>query len=407
LLDDSIENFNDLSSFIDYVGKKIRYPIILGDVNHRIVAYSNHEKVSDIVRIETIIKKHVSEDIINRLWEEGVFTKLMEEDKPVVVDYLQDVNIRNRVILSIKNKKDILGYLWVLFDENNPPNEEKMEFLVNVAEELRIPMIQYYSYRGYQHLGSQDFIWQLLLGNIKSEVFIKKNFKILGKQCPEHFSVAIFRFDKPVEIGVRKQISYMLESQSLEAVFNIFNKQDLIVLVSVEAKECYYQSLDQYIDSFIDLLKERFEFDNVIGVYGGIYEDISKVERSYSEALEVLDIKDKFKTETENIKSYDALGIYKFIYSLAEKRKEDYKNPILMKLEQYDKCHNQGFLETLEAYLDCDCNTYTAANALHIHSNTLNYRLKRIKEIANIDLEDFNQKVGLYIDLKIKKLLDK
>lgn len=60
--------------------------------------------------------------------------------------------------------------------------------------------------------------------------------------------------------------------------------------------------------------------------------------------------------------------------------------------------------ETLETYLDAAGKVNITANRLHIHINTLSYRLKRIEEIMQVDLEDMNQRVALYLELKLDKL---
>jgi DNA-binding PucR family transcriptional regulator len=54
-------------------------------------------------------------------------------------------------------------------------------------------------------------------------------------------------------------------------------------------------------------------------------------------------------------------------------------------------------------FLNKDSNVHEAANALNVHTNTLNYRLKRISEIGEVNLRDPNQKITLYLDLKLEK----
>ena len=60
-------------------------------------------------------------------------------------------------------------------------------------------------------------------------------------------------------------------------------------------------------------------------------------------------------------------------------------------------------MKTFEIFFDHDSNVNETAKALNIHPNTLAYRLKRIAEIGEIDLHDINQKVKLYIDIKLAK----
>lgn len=57
--------------------------------------------------------------------------------------------------------------------------------------------------------------------------------------------------------------------------------------------------------------------------------------------------------------------------------------------------------------MNFDSNMNEAAKALHIHLNTLSYRLKRIAEIGEINLRDPHQKVTLFIDLKLERLQEK
>jgi DNA-binding PucR family transcriptional regulator len=50
---------------------------------------------------------------------------------------------------------------------------------------------------------------------------------------------------------------------------------------------------------------------------------------------------------------------------------------------------------TLRAYADESMNLTRAAEALHVHPNTLRYRLGRIRERSGRDPYDFNQLVDL------------
>lgn len=41
---------------------------------------------------------------------------------------------------------------------------------------------------------------------------------------------------------------------------------------------------------------------------------------------------------------------------------------------------------------------------LNIHVNTLNYRLKRISKIAEIDLKNINEKFTIYLEIKLRNM---
>ena len=55
---------------------------------------------------------------------------------------------------------------------------------------------------------------------------------------------------------------------------------------------------------------------------------------------------------------------------------------------QYDEKHGSGLYDTLFQYLFQDRSIQKGAEALHIHRNSFLYRIHRIKELTQIDLED-------------------
>jgi purine catabolism regulator len=54
----------------------------------------------------------------------------------------------------------------------------------------------------------------------------------------------------------------------------------------------------------------------------------------------------------------------------------------------HDQVDRTDLVATLEMYLDSACNASRTAEALRIHRNSVAYRLQRIKELAEVDLED-------------------
>ncbi len=65
----------------------------------------------------------------------------------------------------------------------------------------------------------------------------------------------------------------------------------------------------------------------------------------------------------------------------------------------YDAEHGGSLLTTLSVFLDCSGSWAKAAARLHVHVNTLRYRIRRIEELADVDLEDFGQRVDVYLAL--------
>jgi DNA-binding PucR family transcriptional regulator len=62
-------------------------------------------------------------------------------------------------------------------------------------------------------------------------------------------------------------------------------------------------------------------------------------------------------------------------------------NP-LTRLREYDGRHGTDLVHTLRTWLVANGDTTSSAAALSLHPNSLRYRIKRVQEIAGIDLDD-------------------
>lgn len=63
-------------------------------------------------------------------------------------------------------------------------------------------------------------------------------------------------------------------------------------------------------------------------------------------------------------------------------------HPALEKIEEYDRMTTGDLRKTLSAYLRMERNQLDAARELHVHPNTMRYRLQRIREVTGLTLED-------------------
>lgn len=55
--------------------------------------------------------------------------------------------------------------------------------------------------------------------------------------------------------------------------------------------------------------------------------------------------------------------------------------------------------------MDENCNITTTSEKLFLHRNTLRYRVKKIEELLDLDLHDFNQCIKLKMALEVKKII--
>ncbi|MNH92358.1 Carbohydrate diacid regulator [compost metagenome] len=399
-------SFDSLESLADTISEQLHCPVTIEDANHRLIAYSSHDPQTDPARIATIIGRRVPEKVISALWQNGVIQNLMESDEPVKVSAITNVGLGNRLAIAIRKNNEILGYIWVL--EVAAQQDLAIKQLTRAAQAAKTKLLQLQIKKRKEEQGHQDFFWQLLTGHLKSDAVIKEKVEKLGIILPSSFHVIVLQFESEITDKVYQQIQYMITTtQQARIVFYVIHNNQL-VLLSAPMQQRVAHGSNHYTEVFLYLtqqMKKRFGSAPVMGGGGSLYEDYSLVEKSYQEALTVIQIRKQFPEETSSIYDYSHLGYYRFLpLILEEKRNHHLENECLQKLKRYDQEHNCNLLHTLEIYLYNDSNVKEAADILHVHTNSLNYRLKRISEIGDIDLKDMNQKVTLYLELKTEKL---
>jgi sugar diacid utilization regulator len=72
---------------------------------------------------------------------------------------------------------------------------------------------------------------------------------------------------------------------------------------------------------------------------------------------------------------------------------------------EYDAEHNTALTDTLEAYLGCQASPSRTSTVLHVHVNTLYYRLGRIRELLGEDFDSPQRAVDLRVALAARRLL--
>jgi purine catabolism regulator len=105
------------------------------------------------------------------------------------------------------------------------------------------------------------------------------------------------------------------------------------------------------------------------------------------------------------VAAFADLGLYRLLYGLqGAAQLKTYCQDTLEALRKRDK--NGVLLETLEAYLATNGSPTEAAERLHLHRNTVLYRLERIEELLGVRLKDAEVRLSLHLALKIRHVLE-
>jgi DNA-binding PucR family transcriptional regulator len=108
--------------------------------------------------------------------------------------------------------------------------------------------------------------------------------------------------------------------------------------------------------------------------------------------------------QTQRLQHSNDLGFQR-ILSQFENRAElhAFADELLGALEEYDRRHSTDLLLTLETLLHSNLNMAVAARSLHLHYNSLRYRLQKIEELTGPFMDDAHQRMNLELALQIRK----
>jgi DNA-binding PucR family transcriptional regulator len=133
----------------------------------------------------------------------------------------------------------------------------------------------------------------------------------------------------------------------------------------------------------------------VIG-QGEAVEDLREAGTSHRRALAALRVAAHEESMTA---SWDALGVERVVTALPDAALEDLPEG-LRKLLAGD----QSLVRTLEAYLDHAGDVKRTAAALSLHRGGLYYRLRRIEDVAGVNLHDGEDRLLCHLALRLARL---
>jgi purine catabolism regulator len=138
---------------------------------------------------------------------------------------------------------------------------------------------------------------------------------------------------------------------------------------------------------------------------GRIAKNLQAIPQSYREAQQALEIGHRLFGENK-LHSFAHLGIYRLLFHLdGHPELTAFYQETLGPLLNADTRGDGTLIETLESFFRCNGNLSETARTMHLHRNSLLYRLGRIEEILGRSLEDAELRLSLQVALKIRHLL--
>lgn len=232
------------------------------------------------------------------------------------------------------------------------------------------------------------------------------NINIEGSFCVAEFTFERGKsgWEKDDSLTLGQNIKRMINTE-----FSFYIKEDILILPqagSILVLIPVSQLNDSQIREVLEQIIERVQGEHGTRLSAGVGNSVAyldEVKRSRNEASAAI----RAASATNmpgRVFFYKDQGIYTLISHVDDTRVlDEYVEAQLGKLLRYDELNAGSLCETLENYLSHGCNAKRTAEAMFIHRNTLNYRMKKINELLNCELEDMNQCLALKLAFLIIK----
>jgi sugar diacid utilization regulator len=178
-------------------------------------------------------------------------------------------------------------------------------------------------------------------------------------------------------------------------------RDDEVVIVVPEAADHPGADAGHLSSGCLARMRDMFpEVVVTIGI-GGTCRDPADIARSYGQARRTIDAVLRLGRQGQVV-AFEDLGIHRLLLQvpdLAELRA--FAAEILGKLGAQERQRGTELLTTLACYFRENSSPQRTARSLHVHPNTVAYRIRRIQEITGIQLDNYRDRLMAQVALEI------
>ena len=432
----SAEQPADLFALAETVAALTGGNISIEDATNRVLAYSRSDDGVDELRRRSILGWEGPAHYLALLREWGVFERLRAGGEVVQVEERAELGIRRRLAIGIRVQDQWLGSIWVQ-EGSGPLSDTAEQALVGAARAAALLLVRHRTGTPSDLQVEESLLGRMLDGHIDPRTFAAR----IGAELTKPAAVVAFaltdlaRSDSaptgsaptaPASKDSSPSGSAPADdSASVDRPAFELRRAEMTSLITVHAGAFRRRALVAAGGSRVYMLLPGLPEGAGEGIVAGLAGDIVRsagqrlrldVRAAVGSVVGGLDSIATSKAEADQV-----LGIIthqgdRRVATIGDVRSEVLVGQTLALLEQHpqlrdprisvllahDREHESGLVPSVLAYLGAQFNMRAAARLLHLHTNTLRYRLKRAETISGIDLADPHQCLFAHLQLLLE-----
>ena len=257
-----------------------------------------------------------------------------------------------------------------------------------------------------------DLVEGLLLGRGRDQSDTSRWAAHLGYDPVRDHNVMAIAFDLPVPAAgpgdsaaqrqrIWESIEHFVATRAPDAIISARESEVVVVTAAPEAQGPAAMDARRLAHACLARLGELFPAAKVVIGIGGTCRDPRDVARSYAQAQRTTQTLKRLG-RAGSVAAFADLGILRLLLQvpdLAELR--SFAADVLGKLSLHEQEHKSEYLTTLACYFRENNSPQRASRILHVHPNTVAYRVKRIEEITGLHLDNYTDRLIAQVALEI------
>ncbi|MFC7326736.1 PucR family transcriptional regulator [Marinactinospora rubrisoli] len=394
----------DLSALAQTVATLTGGLVSIEDAASRVLAYSGGE-AADELRRRSVLGRRGPERYLALLREWGVFQRLRSGEEVVRVDEHPELGIRRRIAVGIHAGTQPLGAIWVQ-EGDTPLASHAEEALLGAARLATLHLLRQRTEATVGLRLREDLLASLLEGRIEAAALADS----VQADHERPVMVVVFALRAGAAHAAAGRSEAELQRAQLTNLISVhaaaYRRRALVTALGGRVYALLPDLARPSAESSVLALTRRIVGaaramlgGTVQGAMGSLVDSLGDVARSRTEADRVLDAMGRDPAMDVATIS-DVRSRVLVSETLARLRADPrLRDPRVDLLTAHDAAHGSDLAGSLVAYLEAFGDVRAAAERLHIHPNTLRYRVRRAEAVSGLDLSDPNERLFAHLQL--------
>ncbi len=392
---------NELQGLVDALAAELDRPVNVDDRQFRALAYSSHANQVDPVRLASILQREAPRAVTAWLESLGI----REARAFVRVPANPRFEMAARVCVPVRFDGALLGYLWMI-DEPTPLSDAELLASQRGAPQLGVELSRMRALDRHDRERERALLGRLLGEGdptAAAAALLRDGFLARAPVYAVCVMQAVHADGHELTDTVRVRLVAAVEqvrrSMAPHHLLPFLPGDQLVVVLACSESGEPARRARALAAAATRTLAGSTGWSSFAGL-GDERATVQELAIAYEEARLALRVGRAARPD-ESLVRWASLGAYRTIAALLG----DGAATLPASLERLLACADAATLvPTLECYLDLGGDVRAAAETLFVHRSSLYGRLRRIEQIAGVDLRRGEDRLELHLGLRLRRL---